>query len=968
MRRCGLMMAGCALLAAMAGCAVRVAPNVWATSEMVALTDRSRPTAGDGVFDGESGTVHLTAAANEVVGFQVVVDPPRQGLRRLQVLPGQLAVDPKLTLPADTVRLFRMLPVPVEEFPAWFLRLSAEPVAPGRYYDALVPLDAAGADQMSGNERVAIWVDVPVPRDAAPGRYKAPLTVRYAGGGRTLTIDLRVYDFVLPETRPVVCVGGFDHRAIYRQFVQRKDAEGRETPFVPYRMNPSDPNVRAGLVVLRDLMKLAHDHRLDLFDRALRPQLRRDRNANVVLDWEDYDAIVTPYLSGSAFADRIGVSVWPAPVSASWPDPADYGGPDSPAYLATVRAVAAGTVEHFRTLGAERKLFVWPQVAGSGPAAYARHMALAEAFGPPSDRPAVLSELPLQPPREGLWAVPAAFPSCVDMAAPPAPMADYARSADVGRISMPLSGMWLRPGSPPYVGDCGILAAPADVRCLPWMAVKYGCRGLFLPEVLHWEDDPFAPGEQARGCLFYPGQRFGIPSVLPSARLKRLRRGLQDVSYLWLLRRHQRGAIARAMTDTLVRYAGLDAAGDHFLDAQLDGWVRDGDAWILARRLLAEELLNVLRPTGTTQRELMAQRLDWQRLVGNTCRVRVERISTRVAAVAGTGLIATVRLEVFNEFSRPVDATASVAFLPTGWTCRTGEQTLPAIPAGGRGSMEFTLTGDRLPEGTDGKLKVPLTLRSSVGPPRRVSAEVPLLVAGLTDRTIRIDGDLGDWPLRPGNAAGRFRPVGRRQRVDDGLATRQTDVLALRGPDTLYLAFRCREPDVGQLRAQPTNMVNYQQLMVTGEDVVEVILDPTARASRLEELYHLIIKSNGVTIAERGLPSDPPVGESGPWPVTVKAAVGKGKDLWTAEVAIPLSALPDGAADGFWRVNFARFATAGAEASSWTGATRTVYDPQSLGTMFVPSGQGSIRNEATGTRQQGQGTGPPGESSRARKE
>jgi len=930
------MMAGCVLLAATGGCWGGAAPNVWAAGEMVQLTDHTQSDTGDEVFDGESGTIRLTAAANEVVGFQLVVDAPPGGLERLQILPGRLALDPKLALPADAVRLFRMLPVPVKRFPAWFLRLAAEPVKPTRFYDALVPLEAGDALEVPGDERLAVWADVAVPRDAAPGVYKAPLTVRYAGGSRTLRLELRVYDFVLPETRPVVCVGGFDHRTIYRHFVRRKGADGREEPFVPYRMDPSDPNVRSGLVVIRDLMTLAHEHRVDLFDRELKPQLKRDRDGNVVLDWEDYDSIVTPYLSGSAFADHIGVSVWPAPVSASWPAPADYGGADTLAYRATVRAVAKGTIEHFRALEADSKLFVWPRVTGTDPAAYARHMALARGFGSASGRPAVLGELPLNPPKAGLWTVPREFASCVDMAAPPAPMADYGGSVDVGRISSPLSGMWLRPGSPPYVGDCGILAAPADVRSLPWVAMKYGCRGIFLPEVLHWDGDPFAAGDGARGCLFYPGERFGVRSILPSARLKWLRRGLQDVSYLWLLHRRQRAAIARAMVDTLVRYAGMDAAGDHYQDARLDGWVRDPNAWVVARRLLAEELLNVIRPTGSTQRELMAQRLDWRRLVENTCRVRVERVSTRVQPAAGKGLNATVRLELFNEYSRPVDVTATIAFLPPGWTCAARERTAADLPSGGRATVDFALVGNLPPGGADGKLKVPLTLHGNIGRPRRVTAEVPLLMAGPTDKEIRIDGDLGDWPLRPGNAAGRFRALGRRQRVDDGLATRQTNVFALRGPDMLYFAFRCHQPAGDRLRAEPSNMVHYQQLMVAGEDVVEVILDPTGRAGRVDDLYHLIVKSNGVTISERGLHCDPPVGESGPWPAAVKAAIGRGKGVWIAEIAIPLSDLPGGAADGFWRVNFARFATAGAEASSWTGAARTVYDPHSLGTMLIP--------------------------------
>ncbi len=945
------MILGCAALAA-AGCVGRGAPRVWATGEMTQLTDQTSPSAHDETFAPRSRTVRLTAAANEVVAFQLVIDAPRRGLRKVRVQPGQLAIDAKNKLPAGSIKLFRMLPVPVEEFPAWFLRLSADPPEPGNFYDALLPIEAdAKPIDLPGGRRLAVWADVNVPRNAAPGVYKTPLTIRYSGGKVSLNIELRVYNFVLPETRRVVAVGGFDHRTIYRQFVRRKGPDGKETPVIPYRLNPSDPNVRAGLVIIRQLMKLAHQHRLDLFDRSLRPQLKRDRDGKVILRWGDYDAIATPYLTGSAFADGIGVSVWPAPLRSSWPDPAHYGGDHTDAYRETAEEIAAETIAHFRQLGAEEKLFLWPRT-GDGEDAYARHMAMVKAFGPVEERPAVLSDLPLSPPPETRWTVPEQFPSFVDMAAPPADMADYSLSADVGRIDRPLSGMWLRPGMPPYIGGCGVLAAPADVRSLPWVAMRYGCRGIFLPEVLHWEGDPYASADRGQDRLFYPGSRFGVDAVLPSARLKRLRRGLQDVSYLWLLDRRRRGAIARAMIGTLVRYAGRDAAGELYQDARLDGWVRDGDAWIIARRLLAEEVLNVVRPDGSTRRALMAQRLMWRQLVESVCRLRVERVGTSLAR-DGARMAATLRVDLFNEFTRPVDAEVSLGSLPHGWKCEQPRKKVADLEAAHRTTVEFRIIGDRPPPSADGKLKVVLRITSTVGLPQRVVAEVPILVAGYTDRKLTIDGDLSDWPLRPANAAGSFRALGRRERTSERLAARQTDVLVLRNADTLYLAFRCRQRAPDKLRAQPSNIIRYQQLMVTGEDVVEVILDPTGRARHVEDLYHLIIKSNGVTVAERGLQTDPPVGASGPWPVSVKAAVGKGDGVWTVEVAIPLAALPGGAADGLWRVNFARFSTAAAEASSWSGATRYVYDPYSLGTMILTDADGESPETAVGDPDKG---------------
>jgi hypothetical protein len=58
----------------------------------------------------------------------------------------------------------------------------------------------------------------------------------------------------------------------------------------------------------------------------------------------DYDAIVRPYLDGTAFDDRIGVSACPIALSESWPAPSDYGGPDSPEYAQVVEGLVRAEV------------------------------------------------------------------------------------------------------------------------------------------------------------------------------------------------------------------------------------------------------------------------------------------------------------------------------------------------------------------------------------------------------------------------------------------------------------------------------------------------------------------------------------------------------------------------------------------------------------------------------------------------
>ena len=71
------------------------------------------------------------------------------------------------------------------------------------------------------------------------------------------------------------------------------------------------------------------------------------------------------------------------------------------------------------------------------------------------------------------------------------------------------------------------------------------------------------------------------------------------------------------------------------------------------------------------------------------------------------------------------------------------------------------------------------------------------------------------------------------------------------------------------------------------------------------------------------------------WPAQARAAVGRGKDYWAIEVAIPVSSFGANASSPVWGIDFARFSPAGNEASSWSGASRYFYDAKQLGTMLL---------------------------------
>jgi len=910
--------------------------DVWVASEMISLSARTERFEDAMILDAGRNGVKLFSAANETVSFQIVVDPGPGGADGVRIVCTGLKGPDRAAVPADNVRAFRAAPVRVTDYPPWYLRLVDDVPAPTNFYDALIPVDAPRDGQpyvLGGGERMVVWVDVHVPRDAGAGDYTGSVTV-WSGlkRVRTLPVALKVYDFVLPDARPIAAVGGFDHEPLFRTFIER---DGK--PFVPTRMDTRHPLVRRGLVIVRQLMRLGHAHRLDLFDRTIHPQLKRDMFGQVRLDWNDYDTIVRPYLDGTAFDDRIGCPAWPVPFSQSWPDPAAYGGAGADDYAAVVGSLLAQCREHFAADTETRdRMFLWPYRGPINAAAYGRFARLARIARAADSETPILTPLPPRPPGLAGWRVPEDFDRLADIIASPGQYLDPLPPAERPRASRPLVGTWLSPGRPPYLPSLGVIATPADVRAIPWFALKYRCTGLFLPEVLNWPEDPFATPAGAATRLFYPGKIAGIEGVLPSVRLKRLRRGLQDIVYVWLLRQRRRGGLADAIVHSMTRYAGRDAVGDNYLDPRLDGWVQDAATWQMARRFLAEEVQAVVRPTAQTNRDLLAQRLAWKRFDERARRVQVEQVRGQVAPAGRKDrLRLTVLLDLYNQYNRSVDCLIRIDELPDGWRRVKPEVRIAGFPPAARRVVALTAEGSHVPTGVHGKMNVPISITTDLSRRRKVVAAVPFLRAGPVGRPPVIDGRLDDWPMRVGNAAGNFKLIGRRGHKGDGLAQRQTLTFVLHDEKNLYLAFRCTEPNMPGIVARPNNILHYEQLMACGEDLVEVILDPGADAEGPEDLYHIAVKPNGVLLTERGVHTDPPLGRAVPWPVAASVAVSRQKNLWIVELAIPLSAFGDEGRQKFWAVNFTRFATQGAEASSWAGAPRYFYDPRNLGTMFI---------------------------------
>jgi hypothetical protein len=217
-------------------------------------------------------------------------------------------------------------------------------------------------------------------------------------------------------------------------------------------------------------------------------------------------------------------------------------------------------------------------------------------------------------------------------------------------------------------------------------------------------------------------------------------------------------------------------------------------------------------------------------------------------------------------------------------------------------------------------------------------ARVCVLNAQRLARPVVLDGRLDEWPLATSNAAGDFVLVGaldvpKAGRASPDRPTQRTYVFAGRDNEALYIAFNCEDDALAERAVTQSNQVRYDDLWPTGEDLIEVVLDPGGAALVPADLLHIAVKANGAVVTERGAPCLKAVGGHGDWPGGVTAAVDDRSQpgRWMVEIRIPLASL--GKAAGVWGINFARYVARLGEYSTWSGARRYLYSPASLGNI-----------------------------------
>ncbi len=921
------------------GCALpsRGPVEVWIVGDSHQLTAHSTPLAENETYSAATQTVRLHAAVNDVVAFQIALRTRQPPAGPLDVRIEPLRRPDGEVLPGGA-RLFRMDAVRVQHFESWYAAFVRVPIEPVDLLDVLVPWDAprgGGPVRLSDSATAGVWVDIPVPPGTAPGRYAGRLVVQDVARRRVVhvsRIELRVVPVAIEAAPSLPVVVRVDPSDLLREQLNWP----RQASLV--RIIPDDPAHASAVRLVQATMRLLHAHRLvPVLWASFPPFAPRtpDRGGGLDVDFAAYDALVRGYIDGSAYDDRVPAARWVLPVCADHPDVRRNGGLGSPRYARLLRDYLRQCAEHFSRRGwLERAFIRFDAPDGYTNGTVARLERLSQMVRRAELSIPIAAHLPMQSlagfgwldapqvrlPGVGLWLVPAEWFE---------PAAARQRRALGARIG-------LVPGEPPYSPSLAVEAAATDAAELGWLAYRYDIDELWIE---HAADRAGLRKRRAgEAPLVWPGRRYGLREApVPSARLKRLRRGVLDHALLALLRTHGHALLAQRTARRIVRRALTEACDDNLLTWDRCGFANEPYELALARRAVLDELAGILSPGSSRTGSTDVAQAAWARVLAAAVPLSVRVIGTRLRWTAG-GLEARVLCEVDNAGARAVAGTLTLAAVPAGWQVLDTPQVRVAPGARVRARVRVLLRG--LAYNADGC--VPFRVRFNSADGARYDAEARLAVAACpqTETPPVLDGDLRDWPVLPNNTAGAFALVRGRRAADGSLRpTLATRAAFVRDESWLYIAVHCELPPGALPRWQADNLIPTDRGIPWQQDVVEVLLDPqNLPEGGAGELYVLAVKPSGLLEARHGPRTLPPMCPSRPWPVDARVAVRvrRGRS-WTIEIAIPRSAFPAPLRSArLWGLNVTRLDAARGEYSSWSAARGTAYTPSRLGNLLLP--------------------------------
>ncbi len=902
---------------------------------------------------GSVSGVALDGAGNETLGFWLAVTPGPQPVKVPDFHVGSLQ-GVGTSIDAAHISLFRVHPVALAGWPGWHIRSIPPSARDASPLDVLVPLRAPRGGLpgvLKAGQTYVFWVDVAIPADALDGVYNGEIEISSQGRPMaTAAIQLTVWPFVLPQRSDFVLLAPLDHRALFRHHVQRA---GR--PYCPLSDDwRQDADVeRLDALLLRTVRMLRRFGLTPVLPRLL-PEGDLSGRGDVALDWTAYDRTVGGLLEGTAFEHGEPLAAWPLPIEPFLAGrQAGRSGSGHKASRWQSRFVRA-CADHFEDRGWLDRAYVLPLANDlyDGPTFLEINNLLCSLRDLDARIPLASPYFPQDPIPFG-WASYAPDVLCegVDIWAPAAQHFDpaaMARQRKAGRR------VWMRSDRPPFSGTPSIYGPASCRAALGWQAYAHGVEVVPLGGVNDWPAAGTHPTPADcltadPAALIFPGGPFGLDGPVASLRLVQLRRALDTGALRTLLRKNGLGHIPEALAPALGGAVGTTAYATHFADGKAAGWPADDRVFARARRLMLDALLQKLNHPWFRDPRAQARRsLQWRRFMDGVRTVSMQPLGAKIRVPANprsTGLRIEASILIENHSRANVAGTLRWVDHPVPWTAPPAYPVKELLPGASR-RVVLSLETDRIPQGSDGLLFPAVEFRTLGGVAYRTPVRIASVMAERADTPPRIDGYLDDWPIVVGNAAGGFSLISGPPGCARGEASCQpkaaTQVFVRGDEDHLYVAFRCTGlsgPSIGG------NEVVYDDMIPTGGDLVEVLIDPLNGVTRTpSDLYHIAIKPSGTVLTEKGISLKPACGTHEPWPVQLRYAVKANPDGYNVEMAIPIRSLAQGKRGvATWGINFCRYDAVHQEYATWSGAVGNSYDPLSLGTLIWALPHGDSR-------------------------
>lgn len=918
------------------------------------MNDPVRPVAHD-------EPIILNAAKNEWASFAVQISgmPPSSGKKIWSMRLKNLQLEgAEGSIAGENYSAYQILPMPIDVNRAGYVRHTGLDVSRRDLPRALLPMpmDKGGSINLAAlrdparpadsqaradgenADPLLLWIDLHIPPETPAGEYAATIHLLESGQKQpfaAVPLKLTVHDFVLPDERHLLMVSQLDWNSLARLYPNEFEA------VTPRLINRQDERYGSAVRTLDRLVALGQLHRTQVVIPRLQPIVKWPAAAPPQVDWEYFDGLVSPWLKGDVFPDRIPLGYWPMPA----PDLLDRYD------LKSRREYWLAAATHFDQMEwlAQSPVFLEKYTPGRASAADSIQMS-AEASQILSVHRGLGVTIPLEDDQVQLSG--SNNPNLIDPG-------DTSRllTASPGLVFAPpiqpwpldarRPRRWLRtdlPGLIPYVGAGG---DERDVRLWAWLAFLRQADLILWNGALPRQDNPAQPADPNELVWFYPGSWFGVDEPVPTVQLKWLRQAQQDYEYLWLAK--ERGEVINAlvMARLITKPVEIQPYQSPDPTYALMSGTTDQQAWDEAKRLLARTIL--LRRPGESadssqRRELNQQTLQWIQpqerplLMGRSS----QWLWTNPDDAMGNWVDLRLGIDIYNASDSTPDQN-QLQWTSAGPAWEIQPQPM-AVPALATYHVRRFMTDARvnLDEVTP-ETRRPLELTFTDGftrQERKVKMILPVAISERREGRLAIDGSLNDWDSADAVQDGPLvkmydRPTLQRQDVQ--YASTSSSIYTAWADQNFYVAFKLSGLEMSEVRSA-RNFLDYQFRRAWGEDLCQILIQPIYADNTIGPVLHVVCKPNGGQWVERKL--DPKL-HADPWQILEATGIRYAAELdqsdWRGEVAIPWKAVYDSdkGMPTLLRFNFMQHRTATGESASWAGPLDFGRDDGFMGLIYL---------------------------------